>query len=91
MTARILFDLDGTLIDSAPDIQAVANGPTSAPGPTRDERSTEYQTRAPSPISESTTKHSGPTAAPGPTRVDPSRWTPAYSRAPAESSTPASM
>lgn len=26
MNARVVFDLDGTLIDSAPDIQAVANG-----------------------------------------------------------------
>ena len=25
MTARIIFDLDGTLIDSAPDIQNIAN------------------------------------------------------------------
>ncbi|MEY8883362.1 phosphoglycolate phosphatase [Donghicola sp. XS_ASV15] len=30
--ARIIFDLDGTLIDSAPDIQAVANGVLGAEG-----------------------------------------------------------
>ncbi len=30
--ARIVFDLDGTLIDSAPDIQAVANGVLGAEG-----------------------------------------------------------
>ena len=30
--ARIIFDLDGTLIDSAPDIQAVANGVLVAEG-----------------------------------------------------------
>lgn len=32
MTARIVFDLDGTLIDSAPDIQNIANAALSSVG-----------------------------------------------------------
>ena len=32
MSARIIFDLDGTLIDSAPDIQNIANASLSKIG-----------------------------------------------------------